>query len=199
MCDEVYTEFAGRLLWLYVCFHLSRNQYEEALDYLDSLSCVLNEYQTLTVTLPNLEKYNYFNVELISLNMRQTKGKICLRNTKDLYAQEKYAELVEILEQSLLQSEDVTSQDTLVLSYSGQIQLLLESLWCLERQKECLLWMERCLCHSVDQYLQAPVHSTSQKDWADTVNFILTYFEATVEQDEEEFSMCICVILTDKR
>lgn len=147
----------------------------------------MDENVKLTIALPNLEKHNHFNTTVISCNIRQTKAKICLRNTKKLYEEEKYADLVEILEESIQNQEEMSSE-VLVLSFGGQIQLLLESLWCLERYKDCLIWMERCLCHAIDQFSLAPVHSTTQKDWAETVNFILTYFEAIIEQDEDEFT-----------
>lgn len=114
--------------------------------------------------------------------------KISLRNTKAMYLAGEYEELAEILKQSIYYSSSIKGDlgKSLVLNIHGQIQMLLESLWCQEKYSECLKWMEKCLCYAVNEFLATPVHHPRRKEWAETINFIFTYFEALLEQEEDE-------------
>lgn len=99
-----------------------------------------------------------------------------------------HEELAEILKQSIYYSSSIRGDlgKSLVLNIHGQIQMLLESLWCQEKYSECLKWMEKCLCYGVDEFLSAPVHHPRRKEWAETINFIFTYFEALLDQEDDD-------------
>lgn len=105
-----------------------------------------------------------------------------------MYLAGEYAELAEVLKLSIYYSSSIRGDlgKSLVLNIHGQIQMLLESLWCQEKYTECLKWMEKCLCYGVDEFLSAPVHHPRRKEWAETINFIFTYFEALLEQEEDD-------------
>lgn len=109
---------------------------------------------------------------------------ISLRNTKPLYLSGKFKELEKVLVESLIySSEQSVDSDAPILSIYGQIQMLLEALWCQEKYIECLSWMEKCLMYGVDKFLQAPTHAQRRKDWAETLNYILLYLESLIEQE----------------
>lgn len=188
LSEPEYVELSTRHLWLLSTINYNKNLLEEALDYLHGVIYVMETYRSdLSITMPNLKKRNHFTAELVHRSIGQFKRLINLRQTRKLYAEEKYTDLIDVLQESLLGIEDVES-DQHGLNRHGQIQLILESLWCEERYDHCLQWMERCLAYSVENYLITPNHSPSiKKKWAETTNFILIYFEHLLQQEGVQF------------
>lgn len=190
--EPEYIELSSRHLWLLATISYNKNHLEETLDYCRGVAYIIQTYNpTLSVTLPNLKKRNHFTADLMERSIGQVKRLINLRQTRVLYAQEKYSDLIEVLEESLLGSEDIES-DQHGLNRHGQIQMMLESLWCEERYEDCLKWMEKCLTYTVDSYLATPNHSpTVKRKWAESTNFILTYFEQLLHQEGVGFLLTL--------
>uniref|UniRef100_A0A336LS40 CSON002665 protein n=1 Tax=Culicoides sonorensis TaxID=179676 RepID=A0A336LS40_CULSO len=191
LLNDVYLEFSSRLLWIFVWMNVNQNCFEKALDYLENLKSSIESRDTeFTLKLPNLDKCsnNLINIKVINDSITKIRRKISLRNTKAMYMAGEFDELCEVLKQSIYYSSSIKGDvaESLVLNIHGQIQMLLESFWCQEKYTECLKWMEKCLCFGVNEFLAAPVHHPRRKEWAETINFIFTYFETLLEQEGDE-------------
>lgn len=116
---------------------------------------------------------------------------IRLNNVRTLYDEEKYDELVRVLEESLINSTEIKNSDNSILDITTQFEVLLESLWNLEKFEECLKWSERCLKYSCDIFLTIAIGSYRQKEWADIINYILTYIQQLIFMESYEIILCL--------
>lgn len=104
-----------------------------------------------------------------------------------LYHENSYDQLISILKDTIVNQAIQKSVDyDSPIRLSTQIEVFLESLWNLELYQDCLMWSERCLKYSLDNYLTAPSDTFRQTEWGDLVTFILTYIEALVNEESIE-------------
>lgn len=108
-----------------------------------------------------------------------------LNKVKCLYLTKDFEELIVILKESL--SSTTSPIETIVnstnLSISTQFEVLLEAFWTLEHYEDCMIWSERCLKYSVDNFLRAPSDTWRQSEWGNSVTFALTYIEALILEE----------------
>lgn len=109
-----------------------------------------------------------------------------LASVKQLYETQNYAELIDILQESIIYSAGPkVNVDSLTLKIHSQVQILLEAYFSLNRIEECLSFAEKCLFYSFNHFLTAPTEFRLE-EWATLINFCLVYIEAIVREDGSE-------------
>lgn len=132
----------------------------------------------IAVSLPNQDNHNFYDVDIILESIIKIERQISLSNVKTLYEKENYCDLIKILKDSL-----INSIDTDITNIQTQIEVLLESFWCTDNVEECLIWTEKCLKYSTDNFLSASNNSEKQKKWGANINFIMIYLEALIVRE----------------
>lgn len=109
-----------------------------------------------------------------------------------LYHENNFNQLIAILKETIIDQVTQKSVDyDSPIRLSTQIEVFLESLWNIESFEDCLIWSEKFLKYSLDNYLTAPSDTFRQTEWGDLVTYILTYIEALVNQESIEILLCL--------
>lgn len=170
-----------RINWLQYC--LSRYEYDlrrsvNCLEIIRDLITVRDG--TFVLCLPNQANNSRIDVQMANETIVMLERMINLNNAHQLYADQQYGELIEILKDSLVNTTKAKNVKNLVMKLSEQFEIILECFWNLQLIEECLIWCERCLKYALDQFLSVSSHSQLYADWAKNINFILTYIEAII-------------------
>lgn len=135
------------------------------------------------IEFPN-QRYNNIidlpTIESLKINLERN---IRLNNVKYLYATKDFQQLIIVLKESLSSHTaaiETISNSSTTISVSTQFEVLLEAFWTLEYYDDCLIWSERCLKYSVDNFLKAPSDTWRQSEWGNSVTFVLTYIESLI-------------------
>lgn len=174
-------KYQKRLNWLQYC--LCRYEYDlrRSVGCLETIrDLIIAHDDTSTLHLPNQSQNNKIDLQTVNESIVMLERMINLNNVQKFYSDQKYTELIEILKDSIVNTTKSKNIENSVLKLSEQFEIILECFWNLNSIEECLIWCERCLKYSVDQFLNASSHSTSYNEWAKCINFILTYIEAII-------------------
>lgn len=118
--------------------------------------------------------------------MVKIERKMNLASVKQLYETQNYAELIDILQESVIYSTGPkVNVDSLTLKIQVQIQILLEAFFSLNRIEECLSFAEKSLFYALNHFLTAPTDFRLE-EWAKLINFCLVYIEAIIKEDGSE-------------
>ena len=191
---EEYNHNVIRLTWLNYCLEKLENNFAEALNYLYKIEELYekdDKHLSIKVELKNVKNNSLIDYKSLKELIVKTERKINLISVKNLYDSENFSELVDILSSSIIYStEPKVNIDTLALKIQTQIEVLLESLWNLDRYEDCFIWTERALKYSLDNFVLAPTEYR-QIEWASLVNYCLIYIDAIVKKDGFEMVLCL--------
>lgn len=179
--EEIAFKYQMRLSWLQYC--LSRYEYNlrRSVNSLDAIrNLIISNNESFVLNLPNQTNNNKIDMQTANETIIMLERMINLNNVQQLYTDQQYTELIEILKDSLMNTTKSKNIDNLVLKLSEQFEVILECFWNLQMVEECLIWCERCLKYALDRFLDALLHSASYMDWAKCINFILSYVEAII-------------------
>lgn len=179
--EEIAFKYQMRLSWLQYC--LARYEYDlrRSVNCLNAIrNLIVSNDESFILHLPNQTNNNKIDMQTTSETIVMLERMINLNNVHQLYTDQQYKELIEILKDSLMNSTKSKNIDNLVLKLNEQFEVILECFWNLQMVEECLIWCERCLKYALDRFVDAPSQSTSYMDWAKCVNFILSYVEAII-------------------
>lgn len=180
------TRLLTRLIWLSYCMQIHNNNYKDALGYLYKLEEVYEvpKYSEISVELRNCKHNKTIDGKTVKELIVKIERKINLASVKKLYDTQNYEELTEILRESIIYStEPKVNIDHLTLKIQTQIEVFLEGLWSLNRIQECLIYAEKSLRYSVDNFLLAPTEYRLE-EWASLVNYCLVYIDAAIKDEE---------------
>lgn len=177
-------KYQKRLNWLQYC--LSRYEYDlrRSVNCLETIRDLIITYDdTLVLTLPNQTHNNKIDLQTVNESIVMLERMINLNNVQKLYTDQKYTELIEILNDSIVNTTKSKNIENSVMKLSEQLEIILECFWSLNMVEECLIWCERCLKYAVDRFSNSSAYSTSYTEWAKSINFILTYIEAIILEE----------------
>lgn len=178
---ETAFKYQMRLSWLQYC--LARYEYDlrRSVNCLDGIRNLIHSNNELFVlNFPNQTNNNKIDMQTANETITMLERMINLNNVHQLYNNQKYNELIEILRDSLMNTTKSKNIDNLVLKLSEQFEVILECFWNLQVVEECLIWCERCLKYAFDRFSDTTLHSASCMEWAKCINFILSYIEAII-------------------
>lgn len=179
--EEEAFKYQMRLSWLQ--YGLSRYEYNlrRSVNCLNGIrNHITSNNESFVLNLPNQLNNNKIDTRTVDETIVILERMINLNNVHQLYTDQRYTELIEILTDSLMNTTKSKNIDNLVLKLNEQFEVILECFWNLQSVEECLVWCERCLKYAVDRFLDEMPPSTSYTDWAKCINFILTYIEAII-------------------
>lgn len=179
--DAITLKYQMRINWLQYC--LSRYEYDlrRSVNCLETIRDLITARDTTFVlSLPNQANNSRIDVKTANETIVLLERMINLNNAHQLYSDQQYGELVEILKDSLVNTTKAKTVKNLVMKLSEQFEIILECFWNLQLTEECLIWCERCLKYALDQFLSVSSHSQLYGEWAKSINFILTYIEAII-------------------
>lgn len=179
--ESLALKYQMRLNWLQ--YGLSRYEYELrcSVNCLETIRDLLvSQDKSFTLILPNQQHNNKIDLKCVNEMIVTLERMINLNNVHQLYTDQQYTELVDILKDSLMNTTKLKNTDNLVMKLSEQFEVILECFWNLQLVEECLIWCERCLKYALDQFLNSSTNSQSYNDWAKCINFILIYVEAII-------------------
>lgn len=177
-----------RLLRLSYGFQIHYNNYKDALGYLYKIEEVFDveKYHEITIELKNCRHYKMLEFKTIKDLIVKIERKINMASVKQLYETQNFAELVDILLESIVYSTcPKVNIDSLMLKIQTQVQILLECLFSLNRIEECLAYAEKSLFYAVNNFLIAPTEFRGG-EWATLINFCLVYIESIIKEDGSE-------------
>ena len=180
------TTMLTRLIWLSYCIQLHNNNYKDALGFLYKLEEIYEvpKYSEISVELKNCWHNKQIDGKTVKDLIVKIERKINLASVQQLYETKNYEELAEILRESIIYStEPKVNVDHLTLKIQTQIEVFLECLWCLNRITDCLIYAEKSLRYSVDNFMLAPTEYRVD-EWASLVNYCLVYIEAAIKDEE---------------
>ncbi|XP_055382064.1 calcineurin-binding protein cabin-1-like [Condylostylus longicornis] len=177
--DEAYEKNIIRLVWLDYCAAKLESNWNKCVECLQHLERLIEQQdeKNFVLKFPNLKQNNYIDLESVKSTCVNIQRRISLINVKNLYDNQNYKELCEILKESLIYSTEIRNSDDSVLKIQTQFEVLLESLWNSQQYEDCMIWSERCLCYAVRNLLDAPTDTYRYEEWAKSCNFILIYLE----------------------
>ncbi|CRK90645.1 CLUMA_CG004346, isoform A [Clunio marinus] len=165
---------------------IHNNNYKDALGYLYKLEEVYDvpQYSEISVELKNCKNNNLIDSKTVKELIVKIERKINLASVKKLYDTKNYAELTEILRESVIYStEPKVNIDNLTLKIQTQIEVFLECLWSLNRIEECLIYAEKGLKYAFDNFQTAPTEYRLE-EWASLVNYCLVYIDAAIKDED---------------
>lgn len=177
-----------RLLRLSYGFQIHYNNYKDALGYLYKIEEVFDveKYREISIELRNCRHHKMLEFKTIKELIVKIERKINMASVKQLYETQNYAELVDILLESIVYSTcPKVNVDSLMLKIQTQVQILLECLFSLNRIEECLSFAEKSLFYAVNNFLTAPTEFRLE-EWATLINFCLVYIESIIKEDGSE-------------
>lgn len=180
-CENEAIQHQLRAMWLLYCF--ARYEY----DLNRSVDCLANVKELIQSTdsslrlyLPNISHHptiDLATIDELTTNLERT---ISLNNVRQLYLNKKYDELLFVLKDSLAITTKAKSATHAAMKVSTQFEIILECFWKCEMFDECFVWSERCLRYALDSFTATKKDKPSYLEWANNVNFILTYIEAII-------------------
>ncbi|KAJ6646406.1 Calcineurin-binding protein cabin-1 [Pseudolycoriella hygida] len=195
-CDEdkiVYIENRIRVFWLQYCLGKYEGDLQKAVDCLYSIDEVIQQQpEKYQIMLPNLKQNK--KIDLVTCNEleKTLERTISLNSVNKLYHENDFDQLISILKDTIVtQAIQKTSDYDSPIRLSTQIEVFLEALWKIESYEECLIWSEKFLKLSVDNYLAAPSDTFRQTEWGDMVSYVLTYIEALIKEESVEILLCL--------
>lgn len=174
-------KYQKRLNWLQ--YGLSRYEYDlrRSVNCLETIRDLIMAYdESAVLTLPNQAHNNKIELESVNESIIMLERMINLNNVRQLYGDQQYTELIEILQDSIVNTTKSKTIDNSVMKLSEQFEVILECFWNLNQIEECLIWCERCLRFALDQFISFSSFSASYNEWAKNINYILTYIEAII-------------------
>lgn len=180
------TKMLTRLIWLSYCMQIHNNNYKDALGYLYKLEEVYEvpKYSEISVELKNCRHNKLIDCKTVKELTVKIERKINLASVQKLYETQNYEELTEILRESIIYStEPKVNIDHLALKIQTQIEVFLECLWSVNKITECLIYAEKSLRYSFDNFLLAPTEYRLE-EWAEMVNYCLVYIDAAIKDEE---------------
>jgi calcineurin-binding protein cabin-1 len=182
------TRMLLRLFWLSYGVQMHYNNYKDALGFLYKIEEIYDapKYRDIVIELKNCKHNKNVDIKTVKDLIIKIERKINLASVKKLYDTQNYEELVCILVESIIYSTGPkVNTDTLALKIQNQIEILLESLFSLNRISECLVYAEKSLFYSLNNFLTAPTEYRLE-EWASLVNFCLVYIEAIIREEGNE-------------
>lgn len=179
--EEIAFKYQMRLSWLQYC--LARYEYDlrRSVNCLNAIrNLITSNDESFVLNLPNQANNNKVDMQTANDTIVMLERMINLNNVHQLYTDQKYNELIDILKDSLMNTTKSKNIDNLVLKLNEQFEVILECFWNLQMVEECLIWCERCLKYGLDRFLDATLQSAPYTDWAKCINFILSYIEAII-------------------
>lgn len=174
-------KYQKRLNWLQYC--LSRYEYDlrRSVNCLETIRDLIIAHDDNSILfLPNQTNNNKVDLQTITDSIVMLERMINLNNVHQLYNEQKYGKIIDILTDSIVNTTKLKNIQSSVMKLSEQFETILECFWSSQMVEECLIWCERCLRYSIDQFSNATLSSSSYSEWAKCINFILTYVEAII-------------------
>lgn len=179
------TKLLLRLVWMSYCIHIHNNNCKDALGFLYKIEEIFEsnpKYAEIVIELKNCKNNNLIEEKTVKELIVKIERKINLASVKKLYDTQNYAELIDILRESIIYStEPKVNTDNLTLKIQTQIEVFLECLWSLDRIEECLHYAEKSLKYSIDNFLSAPTEYRLE-EWSSLANYCLVYIEAALKE-----------------
>lgn len=179
--EEKSVKCQKRLNWLQYC--LSRYEYDlrRSVNCLEVIRDIIFEFgKSAVLALPNQAHNNKIDLKTVEDSIILLERMINLNNVRQLYEAQQFAELIEILQDSILNTTKSKTVDNSVMKLGEQFEVILECFWNLDKIEECLIWCERCLKYALDRFVSFSSFSASYNEWAKNINYILTYIEAII-------------------
>lgn len=179
--EERAIQFQKRLNWLQYC--LSRYEYDlrRSVNCLEKIRDLITAYdETAIFILPNQTHNNRVDLKTVNESIVTLERMINLNNVRQLYNDQQYDELIEILKDSVVNTSKSKTVENSVMKLSEQFEVILECFWNLNKIEDCLIWCERCLKYAIDRFVSFSSSSASYSEWAKNINYILTYIEAII-------------------
>lgn len=174
-------KYQKRLNWLQFC--LCRYEYDlrRSVNYLETIrDLIIAHDDTFVLVLPNQKHNNRIDLKTVNESIVTLERMINLNNVRQLYTDQKYSELIEILRDSIVNTTKSKNMDNTVIKLSEQFEIILECFWSSGMVEECLIWCERCLKYALDRFVSVSSYSATYTEWAKNINYILTYIEAII-------------------
>lgn len=174
-------KYEKRLNWLQ--YGLARYEYDlrRSVNCLETIrDLIISHDDTFVLSLPNQLHNNKIDLETVKNSIVMLERMINLNNVQQLYTDQKYDELIEILKDSIVNTTKSKNTENNVMKLSEQFEIILECFWSSRMIEECLVWCERCLKYALNRILTAKPHSSTHTEWSKNINYILTYVEAII-------------------
>ncbi|XP_031617058.1 calcineurin-binding protein cabin-1-like isoform X2 [Contarinia nasturtii] len=187
--NEIAMKYQKRLNWLQ--YVLSRYEYNlrRSVNCLETIrDLIIAHDDTAILVLPNQVHNKKIDLQTINESIVMLERMINLNNVHQLYTEQKYGDLIEILTESIANTTKSKKVENPVMKLSEQFEIILESFWSLGSVEECLIWCERCLKYSIDQFSD---NKSLYNEWAKNINFILTYVEAIILDESYLIVKCL--------
>lgn len=179
--EEETLKYQKRLHWLQYCLACFEYDLRRAVNCLETTrDLIVAHDDSQILVFPNQKHNSTIDLKTINSLIVSLERTISLNNVRQLYTDQKYAELISILKDTLVNITKSKQVDNCVMKVSTQFEVLLESFWNLELYEECLIWSERCLKFALDRFLSASKNSAAYSEWSESVTFILTYIESLI-------------------
>lgn len=180
--DEVETsKYQKRLSWLQYCLSKYENDLTRTLDCLRSIKQLLNAHnETYRLDFPNQRFNDLIDMNSVEKLIKSLERTISLNDVPRLYESKSFEKLIITLQANLTNLDECKEMEVSKIKITTQIEVLLESLWCLEMYEDCLVWAERCLAYILDRFMESRKDSQQQIDWAIIVTYVLTYIESII-------------------
>lgn len=179
--DVIAMKYKKRLNWLQ--YNLARYEYDlrRSVDCLETIrDLIIANDDTFVLILPNLIHNNKFDLETVKNSIIMLERMINLNNVQQLYGDQQYGELIEILNDSIVNTTKLKNTESNVMKLNEQFEIIIECYWSSRMIEECLIWCERCIKYALDRFVSASTHSSAYSEWAKNINFILTFIEAII-------------------
>ena len=180
--DEVETsKYQKRLCWLQYCLAKYENDLARTLNCLKSIQQLLNVHnESYRLDFPNQRSNDLIDMDSVKKLIKSLERTISLNDVPRLYESKLFEQLIITLQANLGNLDECKEVEVSKIKVSTQIEVLLESFWCMEMFEDCIVWAERCLAYTLDQFLESRKDSPQQTEWATIISYILTYIEQII-------------------
>ncbi|XP_069674696.1 calcineurin-binding protein cabin-1-like isoform X2 [Periplaneta americana] len=188
---EEHLKYILRLYWLKAHLFINQGSADIAIESLHTILQYLEERCDATnmqkVFLPNCKHHNIINKELTQKLLITLKRNQNLYKVQNLYDEQHYEDLVEILQetfhfsqQSQLPLSTPNNSTSSCPDRATQLAMLMDALWQLKRYQDCFYWGEACCNEALHKYLNS--EDKEQSKWASTVEKLLSGMESCVNK-----------------
>lgn len=180
--DEVETsKYQKRLCWLQYCLAKYENDLPLTLNCLNSIKQLLSMHnESYRLDFPNQQFNILIDMDSVKRLIKSLERTISLNDVPRLYEMKSFEQLIITLQINLGNLNEYKDVEVSKIKIATQIEVFLESLWCVEMFEDCLVWSERCLAYTLDRFLESRKDSPQQIEWATVISYILTYIEQII-------------------
>ncbi|KAG8195575.1 hypothetical protein JTE90_002197 [Oedothorax gibbosus] len=172
-------DFTARAFWIKAKFHSLEGEIDLAVCCMGRLNDILVEENDAKITVRNCSFSNIIASEKVNRQLESLQRCQSLEEVQRLYEQGDYAAVVNLLIPTFNQPTTKRKHSLEgVPERHAQLLLLQNSLWRLERYKECVHWSEVSFNEALQQFMNA-----ARSDWSETMAQLLNGLNNCVKLD----------------